>query len=336
VRFRTLGSTGIKVSEIGFGAWGIGGDHGVPAYGPTDDKESLRALDAALKGGINFFDTSNLYGNGHSEKLLGEAFAGQRDRVVLSTKAGFTGAGDQQDFSGLAIRASVESSLRRLRTDHVDVLLLHNPAPERLRENNELWATLDLLKCEGRIRCFGISLRSPDEARAFVLQYPLSCIQVNFNLTDMRALENGLFDLCRERAVGIIVRTPLAFGFLTGKVDIPDKFPNSDHRSRFPPEILKRWNHAAGLYDRIFQMSAQATRAQNALRFCLSYDAVTTVIPGMLEAAQVLENLAALRADPLKPEMLRLIEEVYRLHFRDFKVAAATVAETRQDRDGAA
>lgn len=316
MRSRPLGKTGITVSEIGFGTWGIGGV-GVDSmgYGPADDGESIRALEEAFARGVNFFDTSNLYGWGHSERLLGAAFEGRREQVILATKAGFVDQEGRQDFSPDSIRRSLDGSLERLRTEYVDVLQLHNAAPEALLDNGPLWNLMEDLQRDRTIRCFGISARSPDDALIFARQYHPACLQVNFNLADLRALRNGLFDLCKQESIGVIVRTPLAFGFLTGRVSSDQHFEELDHRRRFSPETRARWAEAPKLYDSVFAGNGAATPAQNALRFCLSFDCVSTVIPGMIEVAHVRENVQAAEAGALRPDQLRMIDEIYDMSF---------------------
>lgn len=316
MRSRPLGRTGITVSEIGFGTWGIGGV-GVDSigYGPADDDESMRALEEAFARGVNFYDTSNLYGWGHSERLLGTAFEGRREQVILATKAGFVDQEGRQDFSPDSIRRSLDGSLDRLRTEYVDLLQLHNPAPEALLDNGALWHLLENLQSDRTIRCFGISARSPDDALIFARQYTPACLQVNFNLADLRALRNGLFEQCKQKSIGVIVRTPLAFGFLTGRVRSDQHFEESDHRRRFSHDTRARWADAPKLYDSVFSGNGAATPAQNALRFCLSFDSVSTVIPGMMEVAHVRENLHASDAGALHAEQLRMIDEIYDMSF---------------------
>jgi aryl-alcohol dehydrogenase-like predicted oxidoreductase len=317
MRYRQLGKTGIQISEIGFGTWGIGGTTtNMPAYGSTDDSESINALEMAFSQGVNFFDTSNLYGWGHSESLLGQTFNTRRQHVIIATKAGFINSEGAQDFSADALMRSLEDSLKRLRTDYVDVFQLHSPERQALSNNPALWKLLGRLQDEQTIRCHGISARSPDDALFFIEEYPLHCVQVNFNLTDLRALQNGLFDLCLRKSVGIIVRTPLAFGFLTGRVEPGQDFDALDHRRRFSPEARARWLEAVALYQGVFGQRKGATPAQNALCFCLSFPCVSTAIPGMMAAAHVNDNLGATGMDPLDSRQLRAIEELYNRNFR--------------------
>jgi len=246
VRQRRLGRSGLTVSEIGFGAWGIGGNKdGAVAYGPTDEAQSLDALAAALDAGINFFDTADLYGFGESERLIGRAFAAHRDRVVIASKAGMLDAAGRQDFAPAHIARSLEGTLERLRTDHVDLYQLHGPSPEQL---DGILDTMDTLRREGKARAIGISLRSPEEGERALALYPFDAVQVNFNLLDQRVLDTGLMDRCKEQGAGVIVRTPLCFGFLTGEYSATQDYDASDHRSRWNVEQRRVWSSAYQLF----------------------------------------------------------------------------------------
>src|SRR5262249_40374953 len=164
MNYRALGRTGLSVSEIGFGAWGIGGRTvGTTSYGDTNDMTSLAALRAALEARITFFDTSAAYGNGHSEKLIGQAFKGSRSRVIVATKAGYEAWDRPPDFSAAAITASAEASLRRLDSDYIDLLQLHN-APTAVLQSDGVRAAMDRLLASGKIRAWGASAKSPADA----------------------------------------------------------------------------------------------------------------------------------------------------------------------------
>ena len=316
VQTRALGTTAIQVSAIGFGTWAIGGDSaGTLGYGRTDDEESIAALIAAHRLGCTFFDTSNLYGWGHSETLLARAFAGCRREIVIASKAGYVRPDGIQDFSPDAIRRSLDNSLGRLRTDYLDLLQLHNPAPANV--DDRLVHALEEMQRERTIRAFGISARSPDEALLFATRFRPATLQVNFNLGDLRALRNGLFDACRTRHIGIVVRTPLAAGFLTGHLGVEDIFADSDHRARFDAGMRTRWIEAIRLLRPVFDDAPDATPAQNALRFCLSFDEVSTVIPGMVRRSDVEEDMLAAALPRLQPHQLREVEAVYDRVFSD-------------------
>ena len=164
MRYRPLGKTGLQVSEIGFGAWGIGGRTvEQTSYGDTDDRTSLAALDRALERGITFFDTSAAYGNGHSEALIGQAVRGKRSRAVIATKAGYEAWDQAPDFSPSAIVASTERSLARLGTDYLDLLQLHNPPLDVVTAPAVREALAGLVQ-SGKIRAWGVSAKGPEEA----------------------------------------------------------------------------------------------------------------------------------------------------------------------------
>lgn len=312
VRCRLLGRCGLTVSEIGFGTWGLGGTHeGAIAYGPTDDEESLLALRYAFERGVIFYDTADLYGHGHSESLLGRAFGFHRRDVVIATKAGFLTAGTQ-DFSPAYLEKALWQSLRRLQTDYVDVFLLHSPPLEQIRSQDRMLAILEGFKRQGSARAVGVSVRSPEDGRAVALDGGVDVLEVNFNLTDQRALDCGLFDICSRQSIGLIVRTPLCFGFLTGTVDEATTFDARDHRCRWSIKQRSAWHQAQKEFGSCASAIEEQTPAQLALRFCLSYPAVSTVIPGMLTKAHVEENLRASTLGPLPVETRQGMEARYR------------------------
>ncbi len=311
MRTRPLGRTGIVVSEVGFGCWGIGGFVPGASYGSTDDQMSLSALRRALDLGVTFFDTADSYGNGHSEELLGEAFEDKKDRVVIATKAGQAVFGTPPDFSPSNIRQSAEKSLRRLRRDRLDILQLHNPPIDLLKSRPEILGTLEELKSEGKIGTFGLSTKTPAEAVLAIQEFAVPLVQANFNIVDHRALEAGLLDLAARTGTGLIARTPLAFGFLSGTLGAATQFPEGDHRANWPEERKAQWASAGRAFlGRIAERDGQ-TLAQIALRFCLSYPGVSTIIPGMLKPAEVEENARASGFGPLLPADLESIRESY-------------------------
>ena len=301
MRSRALGLSGLTVSEIGFGAWGIGGrTDGETSYGHTDDRRSLAALDRALDLGVTFYDTAPAYGDGHSEALLGQAFARRRERVVIATKAGLSRFGEPSDFSPAALRASLESSLRRLKSDYVDLLQLHNAPPALFRRSPEIYAALEELRREGKARDFGVSVKSPQEALAILATHRVASVQVNLNMLDVRAIESGLLLVAAEKGAGIIARTPLCFGFLSGAVTAKTAFPPGDHRRGWPQAQIERWLSGAAVMHAAADVSPTEARSQAALRFCLSFSEVSTVIPGTLSPTEAEENAAASDAGPLR------------------------------------
>lgn len=309
MNYRILGLTGIKVSEIGLGTWGLGGD----AYGRVDKKEAQYVLELAFEKGINFYDTSDLYGNGHSEEILGELFYKIRDQVVIATKGGtlpHSGFYMPQDFSEKHLTNALEGSLKRLRTDYVDLYQLHSPIIDDVEKNNVI-DTLEKFKAQEKIREYGISVRSPDDGNTAIEKYNFPVIQVNFNMIDQRAIENGLFDLAKEKETGIIVRTPLVFGYLTGKLNGNEEFQGLDHRANWPKDQLKCWADAPDLFSFLYK---DKTPVQAALRFCLDFEAVSTVIPGMMNLDEVKEDIMSSDLSSLTDEEHGRIKKIYNSH----------------------
>ncbi|MCF8479502.1 MAG: aldo/keto reductase [Rhodospirillum sp.] len=312
---RSLWVGGPKVSEIGFGTWGLGGE----SYGPMDRATAIPLLRAARDRGVTFYDTSDLYGGGRAEELLGEAFLGtQGDSVVIATKGGLLphrGFTMPEDFSTRHMRAALEDSLRRLRRERVDLYQLHSPSRETLRERGDaLTGLFSDLRDKGMIGGLALSARSPSDALEAleVLALPFDAVQVNLNMIDQRAVENGLLSLCHRRGIGVIARTPLCFGYLTGRLTGQDHFPGQDHRANWPDDQLSRWAGAPGLFDALHGPASGRTAAQLALLYCLAQPGVATVIPGMMTQQQMEENLVAATLPPLTEAELDRITTIYR------------------------
>lgn len=309
MKYRVLGRTGIRVSEVGFGAWGIGGrTAGETSYGETDDRVSLDALARAFDVGINFFDTSSVYGR--SEHLIGQTFCNRRDRVVIATKVGFIAYDQPPDYSPAFIRRSLEESLRRLRSDYVDLLQLHNPALDVLERDGSVLQTLEALQREGKIRAYGMSFKSPGECVTGIQQYAVPVVQANLNMMDLRALDSGLLDVAARHQVAVIARTPLCFGYLSGTIGQNTSFNKGDHRRRWPQEQHNRWVQGARSLFGAVPVPAGQTHTQVALRFCLSFPVVATVIPGILTPAQADENAAASDHGSLSTDQVGRVREI--------------------------
>ena len=312
MKYRRLGKTEIYVSEIGFGAWGIGGiSKGATSYGPTDDNSSVRALNCALDRGINFFDTSNVYGEGHSEILIGKTFSKARDRIFIATKVGLINYEEPSDFSIKSLSTSLQGSLKRLKTDYVDLLQLHNPSPYIFQHNHEILNWVDQLIKKGIIRAFGVSVRSPKEGIGAIEQLKVDSIQVNFNLLDQRAIESGLMKSASTNQVSLIARTPLCFGFLSGKLYKTKYFDKQDHRSLWPSQQIQSWIEGSKKILSCKNNSSEQTDTQFALRFCLSYPQIATAIPGILNELEVEENIKASDLGPLKDYEVQKVKKVY-------------------------
>ena len=287
---RTLGRTGLSVSEIGFGAWAIGGNAFGNSYGTTDDAESTRALRRAFELGCNFFDTADVYGHGHSETLLGAALHDVRDQVFIATKAGgnFYSPDMRLDFTPGYLRFAVERSLERLRTDHIDLLQLHNP-PLNLISARGTYEPLEEMKGEGLIRFYGVSVHPPEEGVAAVQATMPDTVQIVYNLA-RREAEDTFLPTAHAANVGVIAREPLANGFLAGRYNAASTWERGDIRSRMPRPYVAQ---LSALGQRVQELAEQSgmTAAQLALKFVLDRPEIACAIVGMKTVRQVEENL---------------------------------------------
>lgn len=280
---RTLGRTGLSVSEIGFGGWAIGGNAFGNSYGTTDDVESQRAILRAFELGCNFFDTADVYGHGHSEELLGAALHDVRDQVFIATKAG-----GGQDFTPAYLRVAVQRSLERLRTDHIDLLQLHNP-PMSLISERGTYEPLEEMKREGLIRWYGVSVHPPEEGLAAVQATMPDTVQIVYNLA-RREAEDTFLSTAQAANVGVIAREPLANGFLAGRHHAETTWERGDIRGRMPRPYVTQ---LATLGQRVRELAEKSgmTAAQLALKFVLDRPEIACAIVGMKTVQQVEENL---------------------------------------------
>jgi aryl-alcohol dehydrogenase-like predicted oxidoreductase len=298
MHYRDLGTTGIKVSEIGFGAWAIGGAMeaaGVPlGWGATSDEESLAAIRRARDLGVNFFDTADIYGYGRSESLLGIVLSRNRQDVVLATKVGnVRGPGGEhgKDFSRRHINYAVNGSLKRLRTDFIDLYQIHNPSLDDLGRE-EIQEAMERLQETGKIRFWGVSISTPEEGIEIVRHGWGYALQVLYNVLN-QAPADALFPLAAEKGYGIIARVPLASGLLTGKFRADSTFPQNDIRQNFLTprrlqEVMQRVDEVKAI------MGGEArSLAEGSLRFVLTHPAVSCAIPGARNVRQVEANVAA-------------------------------------------
>lgn len=298
MKYRQLGNTGISVSEIGFGGWAIGGAatiSGVPVgWGKTSDDQSLGALRRARDLGVNFFDTADIYGLGRSESLMGIVLPRRREEVVLATKVGIvrtSGGEHKRDFSRQHIFHAIDGSLKRLRTDYVDLYQVHNPTLQDL-EREEIQEAMSMLQSIGKIRYWGVSVSTPEEGIEIIKRKWGYTIQVLFNILNQAPAES-LFPLARGAGYGIIARVPLASGILIGKFRRDTVFPADDIRQNFLnprrlEEVLNRVDEIKGIVG-----GSVKTLAGAALGFILADSAVSTAIPGAKNSHQVEMNVAA-------------------------------------------
>lgn len=310
---RILGRTGARVSEIGFGAWAIGGNAHGNSYGSTDDEASKEAVRRAVQRGSTFFDTADVYGWGHSEEILGEALQGRRDEVFLATKVGgdFYHGGVRLNFDPGYIAFALDRSLRRLRTDRVDLYQLHNPPPEMMGDP-ATYEVLESLKAEHKIDHYGVSIHEISEGLLCMDAGKPEALQIPFNLFRQEWI--GEFFAAAHRAnVAIIAREPLANGFLAGRIRPDARFAPGDIRSYWPRGMVA--GRAAAVEQLRFLERGDRTLAQAALRFVLAFPEVSVAIPGAKTVAQVDENVAASEAPPLSAEE---VAHARHLYGRDF------------------
>ncbi|NIM71076.1 MAG: aldo/keto reductase [Xanthomonadales bacterium] len=289
---RVLGSSGIAISEIGFGLWAAGGDF----WGPTDDAAILDAIDYSLAQGVNFFDTADVYGGGHSEELLGRAMRGRRAEFVVATKIGWRGFSDETKSSAYTtvgkLVAGVESNLRRLQTDYIDVIQSHvdfrDPTMEVVVEG------FQHLQRDGKVRAYGVSTSNFEYLQAFNADGGCSSLQVDYSILN-RTPERDVLPYCQEHGIGVIVRGALAMGILAGKFDADTRFPDGDFRRRWhdDEDEYRVFRDDLARVEQLRPLAQGCSLAQLALRFVLAHPAVTTVIPGIKDVGQAQANIAA-------------------------------------------
>jgi aryl-alcohol dehydrogenase-like predicted oxidoreductase len=316
VQARRLGKTNRDVSEIGFGAWAIGG-----SWGETNDDESLAAMHAAVDAGVTFFDTADVYGDGRSERLVARLLRERDEPLTVATK--FGRRADEQHVANYTyenLRGWLERSLENLGVETADLVQLHCP-PWDAYYTPTVFEACDRLAEEGLLQAYGVSVEKVEEALK-AIEYPgVTTVQVIFNIFRQRPAEL-FFEQARLRDIGVIVRVPLASGLLTGKFDASSRFEADDHRAfnrqgeQFDMgETFSGVDFDLGL-EVVEELRALvpegATLAQLALRWILEFDAVSTIIPGAKTPEQARANAAAADLPPLSAETMQRIAELYR------------------------
>jgi len=320
MQYRALGRTGFNVSAISFGAWAIGG-----TWGPVDDADSLKALHRALDLGVNFFDTADVYGDGHSEQLLAQLKRERGPIFHVATKVGRrSNPHDAKSYTPQNLTAHVERCARNLQVEALDLLQLHCP-PTDVYYMPEVFGVLGELKQAGKLKHFGVSVERVEEALK-AIEYPdVQSVQIVFNLFRQRPAEL-FFAEAQRRKVGILARLPLSSGLLGGKMKKGQHFADDDHRE---------FNRAGAAFDRGETFSGvdfdagldaveelrtlvppNVTLAQFALRWIEMHEAVTCSIPGAKRPDQVTENARAAELPPLSSDTMRRVKEIYDARIR--------------------
>ncbi len=316
MRYRNFGKTGWQVSEIGFGAWAIGGD-----WGHVSQDVALEALRTAIEKGVNFIDTADVYGDGRSERLVGEVVKDFPDKkIYVATKAGRRlDPHISEGYHRKNLNAFIERSLKNLDVETLDLVQLHCP-PTEVYYMPEVFGVMDDLVQAGKIQHYGVSVEKVEEGIK-ALEYPnVVSVQIIFNIFRQRPSEL-FFPMAQEHNVGILTRVPLASGLLTGKMSEETTFPESDHRNynREGEAFdvgetfagvdfktgLKAVDELRGLVPEDFTM------AQFALRWILMFDAVSLAIPGAKNPKQASENAAASEIPAFDDEKMEKIREIY-------------------------
>jgi aryl-alcohol dehydrogenase-like predicted oxidoreductase len=321
MEYRELGRTGWKVSTISFGAWGIGGD----VWGHTDDDESMRALHKAVDLGVNFIDTADVYGDGHSERLVGRLLRERSEPIIVATKAGRrlpsqTGAG----YNRANLTSFVERSLGNLGVPAIDLLQLHCP-PSEVYDMPEVFGILDDLVAAGKLKHYGVSVELVDDAIRALAFERVQSVQIIFNMFRLKPAERFFAEAITHR-VGILARVPLASGLLTGKLDARSQFAPTDHRSfNRHGEAFDQGETFSGVpldvgfaaVDEIRSLvPTGATMAQLALRWILMHPAVTCAIPGGKTVRQIEDNVRAADLPELPVATMEKVRDVYDRYLR--------------------
>ena len=321
MQYRIFGKTDLKVSEIGFGAWAIGGNAMVGntpiGWGKADDSVSIQAIHAALDAGINFFDTADFYGLGHSESILGKTLARNKE-IIFATKVGHRNVNEtiRLDYSKQYILQACEQSLKRLQKDCIDYYQLHSARLEHF-EKEACIEAMELLKQQGKIRYWGLSLNTfypAPEADLLMSRKAGDGFQMVFNIINQKALP--VLNKAAENGYGVIARMPLQFGLLTGKFSATTSFSTDDHRSfRLTTEILKA--SIKTLEEQVWPLCNKYNISKTALAhsFILSYDAVSTVIPGLRTPQQIKDNVTGIVQ--LNAEDIEHLEKTFSNYFTD-------------------
>ena len=313
MHYRKFDHTDFACSEIGLGCWQLGAD-----WGEVSDQQAFEILAKAVACGVNFFDTADVYGDGRSETLIGKFRRSTNTDLFVATKLGRRGI-YPNNYTEATIRAAIEESLRRLQVDALDLTQLHCVPTEILRQG-EVFDWLRTLKAEGKIKHFGASVESMEEAQICLKQDGLASLQIIFNIFRQKPIAE-LFDEAKAKSVALVVRLPLASGLLGGKLTKQSRFAEGDHRNyNRDGQFFNVGETFAGLpfelgvelADELRQFVPEGqTMAQWAMRWILDHDAVTVVIPGATQVQQVTDNTYASELPPLSDAQHRRLREFY-------------------------
>ncbi len=321
MKYRNIGGTDIAVSEVGFGVWTVS----TGWWGEVDDERSVRLLRQAHERGINYFDTADTYGSGKGETLLADAFGHMRDEVVISTKIGYdfynhtARRGQQerpQDWSEAFLRFALEQSLKRLATDYIDFLQLHNTKMDAI-EDDALFALMETFKAEGKVRSYGIALGPKigwlDEGVKAMRERQIDGVQMIYNLIEQDP-GRALIEAARDTDTSLIVRVPHSSGMLEGKYDENTTFAQNDHRRHRPKEWLTTGLKKVEQLEFLTE-SGERTLGQAALKFVLASPKVVSTLPNIYGEEQIEEFAVTSETPDLTDTELARIAELYDHNF---------------------
>lgn len=323
MQFNPFGKDQTQISRVGLGCWQLGSD-----WGKLDIAEANAILKASVDSGVTFFDTADVYGGGRSEEIIGNFLSQSslQDEVFVATKLGRFGDLYPDNYTAASIRGRVEESLARLKTEALDLVQLHC-IPTDVMRGDEVWSILESLVAEGKIKRFGASVESMEEALLCIEKAPaLASLQIIFNIFRQKPIRK-LFDLAQEKQVGIIARVPLASGLLTGKFSVDTNFGESDHRNYNKDGAAFNvgetfaglpFEKGVALADQLKPLVPEGmSLAQMALRWILDYPAVSVVIPGATRVDQAKGNAAIADLPELPAALHQTLRDFYKQEVRD-------------------
>lgn len=317
MKFRTIPNTDLSVSTVGFGLWTVS----TTWWGITDEEFGKGLLRRAYDLGVTFFDTADTYGDGRGETLLAEALGDARDKIVIGTKFGYDFYTDNerrgqrerpQDFSPKFVRFACEQSLRRLGTDVIDLYQVHNPRMTTV-QNDELFATLEDLKSEGKIRHYAAALGPANgweaEGLALARNRKIATLQVIYNMFEQDP-GRRLIEACERDGVGVLVRVPHSSGLLEGKYTVDTMFPPGDHRNHRPREWLIEGLQKLEKVEFLARETGR-TIGQAAIQYCLESPNTVSILPNIYNEEQLEEFVAGSDVPPLTAEEFAQIAAMY-------------------------
>ncbi|MGL5347069.1 MAG: aldo/keto reductase [Peptostreptococcaceae bacterium] len=314
MKYRVLGKTNRKISEISLGTWQLGSKWGEE----FNEENAIQTLEAAYKEGINCFDTADIYQDGLSEKVIGKFIKDKKEEIFVITKCGRKlNPHVSQGYNRDNIRKFVFESLENMEVESLDLVLLHCP-PTEVYQSDEAFKALDELKREGKIKHYGVSVEKVEEAIK-ALDYDISAVEIIFNMFRLKPAEQ-FFELAKKKDIGIIVRVPLASGLLTGKFDESTKFGKDDHRNyNRNGEAFDKgetfsgvdYNTGINAAREIKEKLQTENLAHSALKYILMHNAVSTVIPGASNPKQIEMNAKACEISDFTQEQMDIVKDIY-------------------------